>query len=61
VTAGTRPALFFTVGVVFVGSLLSLLMPSAAPIPAPATPRISAGAEPFEAFEPIDPAAAALE
>jgi EmrB/QacA subfamily drug resistance transporter len=61
VTAGTRPALFFTVGVVFVGSLLSLLIPTAAPAPAPAKPRVSAGAEPFEAFEPIDPAAAALE
>ncbi len=57
VTAGTRPALFFTVAVVLVGSLLSLLIPRTASTPAPAP----VPAEAFEAFEPIDAAAAALE
>jgi EmrB/QacA subfamily drug resistance transporter len=56
VTAGSRPALFFTVGVVLVGSLLSLLIPKIGP--APAAPLVRADSEAFEAFEPIDPAAA---
>jgi EmrB/QacA subfamily drug resistance transporter len=59
VTAGTRPALFFTVGVVIVGSLLSLLIPKIGPPSAP--PQVPAEADPFEAFEPIDPAVVAVD
>jgi hypothetical protein len=59
VTAGTRPALFFAVAVVFAGSLLSLLIPEVGPVPAAERPPDEV--EAFEAFEPVDPAAAVLD
>jgi EmrB/QacA subfamily drug resistance transporter len=59
VTAGTRPALFFTVAVVLVGSLLSLLIPRVEP--APAEERPLEDVQTFEAFEPVDAAGAVLD
>jgi MFS family permease len=56
VTAGTKPALFFAVAVVLVGSLLSLLIPRIEDVPV--AERVPDEVEAFEAFEPIDPAAA---
>ena len=59
VTAGTRPALFFAVAVVLVGSLLSLLIPKVGPMPLGERPPDEV--EAFEAFEPVDPAGAVLD
>jgi hypothetical protein len=57
VVHGTRVALVFAFVVVGIGSLLSLLIPNTAPIPAEARGR---GADGFEPLEPMDPDPALL-
>ncbi len=57
VSKGTRPALFFASGLVFLGAVVSILIPRIGPPGVGEPPAVEA----FESFEPIDPDPAIFE
>jgi hypothetical protein len=58
ISKGTRPALFFASGLVFLGAAVSILIPRIGP---PAANEQAEILDTFEAFEPIDPDPAAID
>jgi MFS family permease len=61
IARGTRPALFFASGLVFLGAVVSVLIPRIGPPGAGDPGDVLSAVEGFEAFEPIDPDPAVLD